>query len=172
MTMTMTIDETVSRRNAAVAAHEAGHAVVARSLGVMVVRASAKPGAAGVVTRWRRTGVPAEYAATMEKLLLVDLSGQLAEYRATGQFDGNAWRADERNALSRALRLILDENHLRDDELDDGHRATAAALVERLRPKAAALVEENPAKRVAAALADGQILTGSEVDALMAEQKP
>jgi hypothetical protein len=45
-------------------------------------------------------------------------------------------------------------------------------LVERLRPKAAALVEENPAKRVAAALADGQILTGSEVDALMAEQKP
>jgi hypothetical protein len=108
----------------------------------------------------------------MENLLLVDLSGQLAEYRATGQFDGNAWRADERNALSRALRLILDENHLRDDELDDGHRATAAALVERLRPKAAALVEENPAKRVAAALADGQILTGSEVDALMAEEKP
>jgi hypothetical protein len=42
-------------------------------------------------------------------------------------------------------------------------------LVERLRPKAAALVEENwPAiERVAAALADGQILTGSEVDALM-----
>jgi len=173
MTMTMTIDEIVSQRNAALAAHESGHAVVARSLGVDVVRASAKLRAAGVVTRWRRAD--RLVGDIMRKSCLVALAGPAAEAVAIGRIEDGAARADERNAMSYALRLLLDEQDVQNDaELNDDHRAQARALVGLLRARAAALVADNwPAiLATAAALADGQILTGSEVDTLMAEQKP
>jgi hypothetical protein len=123
------------------------------------------PGQTGVRTRFQINVPPAEYAETVKRLLLVDLSGQLAEYRATGQFDGNAWRADERNALRRALQFGL-WTSARLDEAEE--------LVERWRPKAAALVEENwPAiERVAAALAAGAVLDQAGVDALMVGAAP
>ena len=160
--------------DAATAAHESGHATIARAIGLDVRRASASSDDPGVITRWRVGIPPAEYASTVKKLLLVDLSGPLAECRATGRSELGAARTDRRNAISRALRLVLDEHGLADAQLTDALRSEAAELVERLRPKAAALVEENwPAiERVAAALADGRTLTGDEVDALMAEEKP
>jgi hypothetical protein len=150
---------------AAVATHEAGHCVAARVLNLVVRRASASEDDPGVITRYRVDVPPAELAATLEKLILVDLAGPLAEYRVTGRSDGHAWLADERNALSRALRLLgLDHA-----ELDD----SPAELVERLRPRAAALVAENWAQieRVAAALAAGGVLTQSDVDALIAAKE-
>ncbi len=156
----------------AVAIHEAAHATIARVLGLNVKRAAARPGDARVVTKYRVNVPKAQWAQTVSKLLLVDLAGCSAERRATGKFpDGKAWQADRRNAISRALRLVvLDEHQLDDDELNDSHRDEAEAIVAALRPTAAALVEEPWAQieRVAAALADRRILTGSDVDALMA----
>ena len=169
MTMTMTIDEIVSQRNAAVAAHESGHAVVARSLGVDVVRASAKLRAAGVVTRWRRAD--RLVGDIMRKSCLVALAGPAAEAVAIGRIEDGAARADERNAMSYALRLLLDEQDVQNDaELNDDHRAQARALVGLLRARAAALVEKNwpQIERVAAALAAGEVLDQSRIDALMA----
>lgn len=145
-----------------VAIHEAGHATIARMLGIEVVRASAKPGAAAVRTRYKIGGsTAAEAAETIEALIVVDLAGATAEQRATGRSEPGAARADERNALRRALRLSLWTN----TRLDE-----AAELVERSRPKAATLVEQHwPAiEAVAGALADDQVLTGSEIDALTA----
>jgi hypothetical protein len=169
MTTTMTLDEIVSRRNAAAAAHESGHAVACRSLGVELVRVTAKPGAAGVVTRWRRADRLA--GNIMRKSCLIALAGPAAEALAIGRVEDGAARADERNAMSYALRCMLDEQDVQNDaELNDDHRAQARALVGLLRARAAALCEKHWAQilAVAAALADGQILTGSEVDALMA----
>ncbi len=146
----------------AVAAHESGHGVIARVLGIEVVRASAKPGEAGVRTRYKIGGsTAAEAAETIEALIVVDLAGATAEQRATGRSEPGAARADERNALRRALQLGL---------LTSAGLDAAEELVERSRPKAAALVMQHwPAiEAVADALADGQVLTGSEIDALMA----
>ncbi len=145
----------------ATAFHESGHAVAARQLGLQVVRASAAPGRTGVRTRHEIGVPPAQLAATMQKLLLVDLSGPLAEEHFAGVSDELACAKDEANALRRALRLGL-WTSARLDEAEE--------LVEHSRPKAAHLVQQAwPAiERVAAALADGHVLTGDQVDALMA----
>jgi hypothetical protein len=150
--------------------HEAGHATIARVLGLGVRRASASADDPHVMTR--RVGVAStQFAETVKKLLLVDLAGPLAERRAAGRSDDLACRADEQNALSRALWLVRDEHGLDDDEeLGSDHRAEAEALVAALRPRAAALVEEHWAQiwRVAAALAAGAVLHQASIDALMA----
>lgn len=154
----------------AVAVHEAGHATIARVLGLDVRRVSAGDDP-GVITRFPVRVSQPQWAKIVAGLLLVDLAGCSAERHATGtEPDGKAWQADRRNAISRALRLVLDEHQLDDDELNDSHRDEAEAIVAALRPTAAALVERHWSKieRVAAALADRRILTGSDVDALMA----
>jgi hypothetical protein len=142
----------------ATALHEAGHAVVARLLDLEVTRVSAGTDA-GVRTRYRMTEI------NLQKVVLVDLAGQLAELRCLRE----RWETDERNALSRALRIVLLRRGLRDDQLTDELRAEAAELVERLRAEAETLVGDNWAAigRVAFALADHP-LTQAEVDALRA----
>ncbi len=146
----------------AVAAHESGHGVIARVLGIEVVRASAKPGEAGVRTRYKIGGsTAAQVAETIEALIVVDLAGATAEQRATGRSEPGAARADELNALRRGLRLSLSMNAGLDD---------AEELVERLRQEAERLVSENLAaiEAVATELGKGEPLDGDQIDALMA----
>jgi hypothetical protein len=142
----------------AVALHEAGHAVVARLLDLEVTKVSAGADA-GVRTRWQVT------EGSLQRVILVDLAGQLAELHGLRE----RWQTDERNALSRALRIVLLRRGLRDEQLTDEMRAEAAELVEQLRAEAETLVTVNwPAiGRVAFALADHP-LTQAEVDALLA----
>jgi hypothetical protein len=142
----------------ATALHEAGHAVIARLLDLEVTKASAGTDA-GVRTRWQMT------EGNLERATLVDLAGAFSELHALRE----RWRSDERNALSRALRIVLLRRGLRDEQLTDEMRAEAAELVEQLRTEAEKLVADNwPAiGRVAFALADHP-LTQREVDALIA----
>jgi hypothetical protein len=142
----------------AIALHEAGHAVVARLLDLEVTRVAAGTDA-GVRTRFQVT------EGNLQKLILVDLAGQLAELHDLRE----RWQEDERNALSRALRIVLLRRGLRDEELTDELRAEAAAMVAQLRAEAAKMVGDNWAaiSRVAFALADHP-LTQREVDALLA----
>ncbi len=149
--------------------HESGHAVVARVLGLGVRRACASEDDHGVVTRWRRADRLAR--DIMRKSCLVALAGPAAEAVAIGHVEDGAARADEANATSYALRLILDEHELHDAELNDGHRAQARWLIAFLRPRAAAFVQKNwPAiSRVAERLADGEVLDQVTIDTLMEE---
>ena len=155
----------------AVSAHEAAHAVIARVLDLEVVRAAAGKDA-GVLTRSRlsRMATAAEVMATLERLALVDLSGPVAERRHLGDACSadelrDAASADEANALSRARGIVLERKVKSVDAL----RIEAAELVEKLRARAASLVEENwPAiERVASALSGGEPLTGVAIDALI-----
>jgi hypothetical protein len=142
----------------AIALHEAGHAVVARLLDLEVTRVAAGTDA-GVRTRYQMT------EGSLQKAIVVDLAGALSELHALRE----QWRSDERNALSRALRIVLLRRGLRDEQLTDEMRAEAAELVEQLRAEAETLVGDNWAAigRVAFALADHP-LTQREVDALLA----
>jgi hypothetical protein len=142
----------------ATALHEASHAVCARLLGLEVTKASAGADA-GVRTRWQMT------EGSLQKAILVDLAGQLAELHSLRE----RWRSDERNALSRALRIVLLRRGLRDEQLTDELHAEAQELVEQLRAEAETLVGDNWAaiSRVAGALADHPLIQ-AEVDALLA----
>jgi hypothetical protein len=142
----------------AIALHEAGHAVVARLLDLEVTKVAAGMDA-GVRTRYQLT------EGNLEKAIIVDLAGQLAELHGLQE----RWQTDERNALSRALRIVLLRRGLRDDQLTDELRADAETLVAQLRAEAETLVGDNWAAigRVAFALADHP-LTQREVDALLA----
>ncbi len=92
----------------------------------------------GVTTKVPRA--TANLPETLRARLITDLAGVV--------------RHDEHNALSRALEIV------------GGDPAAAAALVDTMRPKAAALIEQHwPAiERVAAALEGGTVLTESDVD--------
>jgi hypothetical protein len=144
--------------------------VVARTLGLGVRRACASEDDHGVVTRWRRADRLA--GDIMRKSCLVALAGPAAEALAIGRVEDGAARADERNAMSYALRHVLDEQDVQDDaELNDDHRTQAKALLGFLRPRAARLVSDHwPAiSRVAERLADGEVLDQVTVDTLMEE---
>ncbi len=148
--MTASSADPVATRDC-VAWHEAGHATIARALGLGVLRASAAEDHPCVVTT-RSGGASTQFSETMKRLL-VDLAGPLAERRAAGGCDDFAQRHDEENALRRAMWLMTDEHLSVDAEF-------GAAVVDRLRPRAAALVEEHWAQigRVAAMLAAGAVL--------------
>jgi hypothetical protein len=90
-------------KHGAAAVHESGHAVVARLVGLQVVRAAARESGSGVRTRYQ-LGTAADAAATLEKLASVDLSGQAAESRRLRSVD---WATDEANATERALLPVL-----------------------------------------------------------------
>lgn len=144
--------------------------MISRLLDLGVTRAAARPGDSGVRTKFRVRVSPAEWTQTVVKLLLVDLAGCSAERHATGREpDAEASEADRHNATRRALRLVLDEHDLADDQLDDGHRIEAEKIVELLQPTAAALVAAQwPAiERVAERLAGGAVLDQVAIDALM-----
>src|ERR1700722_1574280 len=151
-----------------IALHEAAHAVVASGLSGRTLRlvGAIAHDKAGVFTRHGLTGTAAEDMATHEKLALIDLSGAAAELRQLRE----AWKSDERNAMGRALSIVLLRRGLaRDAVVTDEMKAEATALVGRLRVRAEQIVATNwPAiQRVAAALADGRTLNASEVDALL-----
>jgi hypothetical protein len=151
-------------KHGATAAHESGHAVVSRLLGIEIIRARAREGDAGVRTRFRFGPTAAESAATLEKLALVDLAGQAAECRS---LRGAEWATDEANAVSRALRIVLLRHG--SEELTDALRVEAAELLASLRATVGALVEISwPAiERVAGALEAGEELAQAEIDSLI-----
>ncbi len=162
--------------NDVIAIHEAAHATIAQVLGVVVRRVSLAAGDPHVITATRRDVSAAKRMAALEKLILVDLAGPLAERRAVGEADVGACATDERNALSRALRFVLGQYDLRRDldlfDVDDAQRAEAVALVDGLRSRAAALVADNwlTINRVAELLlrAPDRMLTGEELKGLPA----
>jgi len=133
-----------------------------------VTRATADKEAPGVRTRFQLGSTASEAIAVLERLMVVDLAGPIAERRCLRE----AWQLDEDNALSRALRIVLLERGLEDDDLTEELRAEATELVRQMRTKAAVLVEENwPAiERVADALAENEQLNQAEIDALIAAE--
>ncbi len=159
--------------NDVIAIHEAAHATIAQAVGVVVRRVSLADGDPHVITATPRDVPAAERMAALEKLILVDLAGPLAEHRAVGEADLSAYATDERNAFHHALRLVLGQYDLRlnldEHSIDDTLRAEAVALVNRLRPRAAALVADNwlTINRVAERLlrAPDRMLTGAQLKA-------
>ena len=155
----------------AIAVHEAAHAVIARLCDLDVARASADAADPGVTTV-----VPADLPPGKRDVvryacrLLVDLAGAAAEERAFGEADLAACRADLDNARRRAARLLTYGRSLELRELDAKERAVCEKLVAIFRKAAERLVAENwPAiEAVAGALAEGRVLTGDEIEALLA----
>jgi hypothetical protein len=138
--------------------HEAAHAVAARRLGIQVLAASAS----NVRTRYRDTPQAAEHLA------LVDLAGGEAEIQHLRR---TAWLVDEQQASERVLRLVHRRLGLgAGAPVTAAHRREASALFYEFCGKASDLVKQNWAaiERVAAELADGKVLTGADIDALMA----
>jgi hypothetical protein len=148
-----------------VCTHEAGHCVVARALDVEVERATAGDDP-GVHTKFDLGDTATEAIAVLEKLMLVDLAGAIAERRLLRE----AWRRDERNALSRALRIVLLQDGDDGDQTSDAQYARGQKLIEQLRAKAAKLVGQHwPAiSRVAEALAETGELDQAQIDAAIA----
>jgi hypothetical protein len=147
--------------------HEAGHCIAARIVGIEVVSAVAGDDP-GVRTRHRPATTPAEDMSINERLVLIDLAGAAAEWMRLRQ----VWATDERNAMGRALAIVILRRGLaRDVEVTSEMREEAAELVERLRVQAADMVEKNLPLivRVAGALAGGATLTQADIDDLMQE---
>jgi hypothetical protein len=154
-------------KHGAASAHEAGHAVIARALGFQVVRAVAREGDSGVRTKYQLGGTAAEAASTLEKLAVVDLSGQAAECRSLRCL---AWATDEANATQRALRVVLLRHGLEGcAEITEALRIEAAELMTTLRAMAAALIEMNwpIIEKLADALEGGEVLVKADIDALI-----
>ncbi len=137
----------------AIAAHEAGHCIAARMLGIDVVSATAA-GMPLTRTRWRGTAPLA--------IALVDLAGPAAEYAYLRRTGRTVWRADLENARGRAQQIAA----LRHDEAELNDELA------RLGAKAVALVERNwkAIERVAAALVTGGTLAQDDVDALIGRE--
>ena len=138
--------------------------VVARALDVEVERATAGDHP-GVNTKFDLGDTATEAIAVLEKLMLVDLAGAIAERRLLRE----AWRRDEYNALSRALRIVLLQDGDDGDQTSDAQYARGQKLVEQLRVTAAKLVGQHwPAiGRVAEALGERGELNQAEIDALI-----
>lgn len=109
--------------------------------------------------------------AVLEQLCVVDLAGTLAESRCdacSADELRDAASADEKNALCRATAIVVIREGITSIE---ALPIAAAALVEKLRGKAASMVEQNwPAiERVASALSGGEPLTGDAIDGLISD---
>jgi hypothetical protein len=160
---------------AAVAIHEAAHAVAGRVQHLGVVRAMAVGDNPGVRTRWRRPATKAAALDAFEALSIVDLAGPAGEAHYAGNDAGReaAWIADEQNAANRVAAIVrLRHGGLAEDveQLNAEQRLEVDALLSDLRDRAQVLVEKyGPAiKRVAVALTTGKPLDEAEVDAAMA----
>jgi hypothetical protein len=131
-----------------IATHEAGHAVIARMLGVEIVHSTAAGDVPCTRTRYR-----GDTPQTLAKLGIVDLAGPMAEWH----YLRSAWCTDLENAMGRARRIAA----------LNGEEATE--LLHQMRIEALALVQENwPAiERVADALAHAKSLTQADVDVLI-----
>jgi hypothetical protein len=159
-----------SRDATAVAVHEASHAVIAKTQpGINVVCACV--GDNPRVTTTNRTGRNLSEAADIaERQILIDLAGPLAEVRHLWE---GAWSGDETLAQRRALAVVLARRGSEDaDDLTPALRQEAAALVEKLRLEAIALVNErwSTILRVAALLDDHGELSGGAIDEIIEER--
>jgi hypothetical protein len=154
-------DGDLHRRGAkatAVALHESGHILAgwAARPAVQILHASVAP--PGVRTRWRTDVSSDELAATLEKLILIDLAGGAAERVAGYWPDCNAISTDEHNATGRALTIVARRYLERGGTIGGGITgemvAEAEQLVERLRPQAEEFAAANfqAIERIAAAL--------------------
>jgi hypothetical protein len=184
----------VNRRDRIIAHHEAGHAVVARMLGVGVTHVALFPtvdteGVAGACSEsaaWqvRAADAPARLAA-YEKDAKVALAGPQAQhrYRPVRDFRKswiNNWRDDGLVAKSCAARIVLlaDGIEMGDAPVHatftEGQGRRINATLQRLMEEAAAMVEENwPAiERVAQELLHRKILAEADLDALIANRDP
>jgi hypothetical protein len=145
-----------NRRDASliIAHHEAGHAVVARALGLEVTRVDLK------FCRTRRRDDPITYWSQA----VVACAGPIAELRFAGycedtlaMMEGSAWKTDRANAHDWLRRL------------DDSGAARFKATLEQAQNMAAHLVGEHwdAIVRVAEALASEGELSGARIGALM-----
>jgi hypothetical protein len=166
--------------------HEAGHAVIARALGVGVTYValfstesdnSAAAQTASAAWRALTNDLPAAYEIDAK----VALAGPHAQHRyrpVKGRKIPDVWASDMVNAQSFIYSLVL----LRDGvALDDGpfritpderQAAKAQREYDRISAETQALVEANwsAIERVAAALMRRPILTESDLDALIADR--
>jgi hypothetical protein len=142
--------------------HEAAHAVVARALGVQVVRLVAAGDDPHCRTRWWRPRNDAEEIDAMERQALIVLAGEVKwskriRSRRARQTDATPWRiasAPPCRGWHRGRR-----------------RVRSAVCAGRIRVKAAALVEANmPAiARVTDALAERGRLDQADIKAILLE---
>jgi ATP-dependent Zn protease len=180
--------------------HEAGHAVVARVLGVGVIYAaifSTSPGNEGnvrtITASWKAPDddLPAKLAA-LGKDLAVALGGPLAEHRhrpvKRSAREPSRWGSDMTRAINFAIMsVLLNDGTIspahpglrgrRDEgeapvERNEAQNVEAARLLERSLKETGALVAQHwsAIERVANALLSGRMLDQDELDALIANR--
>ena len=109
-----------------IALHEAGHATVARLLGIEVTAVSVDPDDAYVTTRHRRGGDAGPGVAILERLAIVDLVGTVIE-------PPPASATDQENAMRRCAEVVRLKLDIADDEvLNASQFAKVRALNRRL----------------------------------------
>jgi hypothetical protein len=171
-----------------VAHHEAGHAVIARALGVGVTHVSLFPtdagGTAGAQTRSAHWVAPANnpsaQIAAYEADAKVALAGPMAQhhYRPGKPRWKHEWRDDLVNAKSFVGRSVLLQQGIQlsgDPQavtLTPEQLATINEQLNRVLAEATALVEEHwpTIERVARVLLEHRILSDFELDALIADR--
>jgi ATP-dependent Zn protease len=168
----------------ALAYHEAGHAVIARMLGISIEYATlrALDGDARALAHSAAHLAPDDLEA-LEKDAIVALAGPTAQqdYRPLSRaaqkrlWKDGGWHGDSMNAMN-SLGTLLMRQH--DEPVVPGETALKGERAEELRQllnrthqKAADLVKESwPAiERVAGALLTHPMLTEAEIDALIAQ---
>jgi hypothetical protein len=172
----------------AIAHHEAGHAVIARVLGLDVVYATLRSlnGGLGDVLRVSAAHRAPDDLEALKKDAIVSLAGPMAQLRYQPLSQGaqqrawkdGGWQADRRDAENSLVMLLLrqhDEPVVLGHCVLEGERAEEfCQLFNGTRAKTADLVKENwPAiGRVAVALLGAdRPLSQDEVDALIAQNE-
>jgi ATP-dependent Zn protease len=176
-----------------IAHHEAGHAVIARVLGVdipcvsIVRMGTDAAGTAGALTwsaAWTGRKDPATMLAGVETDAKITFAGPNAELKYLPDTNiklaqRKQWRSDMERARSAALKIVLlradpkqqfEFEGRRTVEITSEQDAEVERLVNQFNDQARLLVEQHwPAiGRVAAALLDRRIVYGDKIDALIA----
>jgi hypothetical protein len=173
------------RTKEAIAYHEAGHAVIARVLGIGVTHVALTDGNPGLRTLWgdyyEAHSVPARIAA-LERHAKVSFAGQIAQVRQRAHTDaevrrqGKGWSTDWRNAdnyTAMAVSLKKGIEPVPGTAFDSAIAAEADVLENRLLAETMILVEQNwpGIERVAKGLLRRSFLTGDDIDALIANHQ-
>jgi hypothetical protein len=179
-----------NKRELAKAYHEAGHAVMARRLGIAVIYATMlstdDTNAAAALTQraawFARDADQATLLSAIEKDIKICLAGPYAQSRHRPRKSGrnpDEWRDDIENASGLVAEIVLNERGAMPPvgeivTLDPDGATRAKCIFDRLAEETDAVVEENwPAiTRVAEALLIRRILIGDDVDELIAGRLP